>query len=292
LLQHPREAQYLLSSVAHESGKELLAEEIPSWVPRYDGHRSIAFPMAGPTYWYRVSGQCDSSQFQHLVRRRPGLLPILEVSAFRVDSITWLSDTLFKHNFNLDPINWDDVFQVSRKSCLDSLWGELLGQVEEHVKQADRLAQLEVDFALVLSGGLPLSDLSGANIAEQLEHFRAYRDLACSAANPENPQQPSFADTSSIKHNGNPNIFQLFVYYCEGYRLAYTKSERIALAPAVARLDDICSTIPGLSVPFVLRPTENDTYNMVGGCYLQGIMTGELVESEQHDLILEKIMIE
>lgn len=61
LLQHPREAQYVLSAVVHESKEDLIATNVPSWVPRWDGHRGVASPMANPTYWYRVSGGYDES---------------------------------------------------------------------------------------------------------------------------------------------------------------------------------------------------------------------------------------
>ena len=68
--------------------------------------------------------------------------------------------------------------------------------------------------------------------------------------------------------------------------MCVTTSKRLALVPAVAQAGDVMAIIPGMQVPYVLRvysqgKREPLTYQLVGGCYLDNAMEGELADSEE-----------
>jgi hypothetical protein len=71
-----------------------------------------------------------------------------------------------------------------------------------------------------------------------------------------------------------------------------TKQKRMALVPPETKEKDLICVIYGLEVPFVLRrlnkPTTGNCFQLVGECYVHGIMDGEALNdgSEQEILLL------
>jgi hypothetical protein len=49
----------------------------------------------------------------------------------------------------------------------------------------------------------------------------------------------------------------------------------IGLGPKNSRGGDVVVIILGAGVPFILRPTNQGVYRLVGECYVHGIMDGE-----------------
>ena len=58
-------------------------------------------------------------------------------------------------------------------------------------------------------------------------------------------------------------------------RLCITKRRCLGLVPAYAVPGDIICVFGGSHVPFVLRPA-GETFQLVGECYVHGIMQGEM----------------
>lgn len=51
------------------------------------------------------------------------------------------------------------------------------------------------------------------------------------------------------------------------------------MAPATIELTDKIYILVGCSMPVLLRPAENERYEVVGECYVDGFMKGEAMES-------------
>lgn len=56
LLQHPREAPWVLSRVYHQSEDHVAGRDIPSWVPRWDETPNALY-LASPRHWYHAGGR-------------------------------------------------------------------------------------------------------------------------------------------------------------------------------------------------------------------------------------------
>ncbi|KAL2064662.1 hypothetical protein VTL71DRAFT_3800 [Oculimacula yallundae] len=70
-----------------------------------------------------------------------------------------------------------------------------------------------------------------------------------------------------------------------GFRaLVQTECARMGLAPLSAKPDDEIWILEGAKIPFVLRPNDDGSYELVGEAYVHGVMQGELFEKgEQID---------
>ena len=64
-------------------------------------------------------------------------------------------------------------------------------------------------------------------------------------------------------------------HFCNGRSLFTTEEGHIGLAPRAAKPGDRVCVLLGSDAPFLLRPTEDKQYQLVGPCYTHGIMSGE-----------------
>ncbi|KAM6478082.1 HET-domain-containing protein [Trichoderma sp. SZMC 28011] len=66
------------------------------------------------------------------------------------------------------------------------------------------------------------------------------------------------------------------VKWCPGRRFAVTDAGDFAAVPKAAQKGDVVCIFNGGRVPYVLRPCENGNYTLVGECYVDGMMRGEV----------------
>lgn len=65
-----------------------------------------------------------------------------------------------------------------------------------------------------------------------------------------------------------------------------TEDGWIGLAPDIAKEGDVVVILSGGDVPYVLRP-EEDVYLLVGECYVEGVMYGEVLQARMKDKQME-----
>ena len=69
-----------------------------------------------------------------------------------------------------------------------------------------------------------------------------------------------------------------------------TKQGRLGLAPRATLQGDLIAIFMGADVPFVLRATGTEGYELLGECYIHGIMNGEALigrEAQVGDIVLQ-----
>jgi hypothetical protein len=73
-------------------------------------------------------------------------------------------------------------------------------------------------------------------------------------------------------------------------RFCVTDAGRLAQIPFDAKIGDHLWVLVGAEVPFVVRPTGRGRYSLIGECYVDGVMNGEIFQSS--GLTTQKIQIE
>lgn len=78
------------------------------------------------------------------------------------------------------------------------------------------------------------------------------------------------------------SYFRGIASLCGGRSFFVTEDGYYGLAPWITEPGDICCVLLGSDVPFMLRSNEpqgnEETYKLVGECYLHGYMNGEAIE--------------
>jgi hypothetical protein len=77
---------------------------------------------------------------------------------------------------------------------------------------------------------------------------------------------------------------------CSGRRFALLEDGRIGLVPEWSKVGDEVAVLMGVAVPFVLRPTRySNTWQVVGDCYIHGIMNAEILKEKEKETGLAKL---
>jgi len=275
LLQHPREAPYVLTRVKHRSSDDMADRAFPSWMPRWDTGL-VQYSISRPKFWYQAGG---SEVFQAEIRKDKCLV----LRGFIFDRLSWTSEIIHEHNLRINPDDWDDNFRSAREPFIDSLW-------KDAVKASPNSAELLEDhFSYTLVRGYPADSYRKINMVQHHEEFAAYRHLVRSAVKSDIRQ--TLNDVSSSKEQVFPRNFLHRIYYCAGLRLVLTETNRFGLAPRIAQRGDYCCIFPGVSVPMILRSTGQDKYNLIGESYVYGIMAGEVMEWLKEGKFKEEIIV-
>jgi hypothetical protein len=69
-----------------------------------------------------------------------------------------------------------------------------------------------------------------------------------------------------------------------GRRLLVTKKGSLGLAPPAAKPGDIVAVLVGAPVPHVLRQQDDGSYELIGECFIHGIMGGEALAHLSQEL--------
>ena len=176
-----------------------------------------------------------------------------------------------------------------------------------------------VDMAL--GAGMFTWHQEAARIAESLncsarsrhpDHTAFWKTLSADAAPLGDPAPPSFGDEfpkvleylnllnqcdyDPIKVSTVPDAKELetfsndSVFVDAWLRAAFqekfcsTKQGRIGLVPRGALKGDSIAVFMGADVPFVLRATDTEEYELIGECYVHGIMNGEAFDGREAQL--------
>ena len=106
--------------------------------------------------------------------------------------------------------------------------------------------------------------------------------------------QPALKKVPDYGPGTQANKFLTYVWAsCELRSFFKTREGYIGLAPRNAQPEDQVCFLLGCSMPMLLRPTANSQYQVVGSCYVHGLMNGEaflgpLPEDLQPILILDE----
>ncbi|KEF53892.1 uncharacterized protein A1O9_10294 [Exophiala aquamarina CBS 119918] len=67
---------------------------------------------------------------------------------------------------------------------------------------------------------------------------------------------------------------------CQGRRFGITEEGRLALVPGHTRTGDKIAVLLGSRFPFVIRPTDQGTYRLIGSAFVLGFMDGGALQLE------------
>ena len=88
--------------------------------------------------------------------------------------------------------------------------------------------------------------------------------------------QPSIKQVPDYSRGTQAGMFTERIWdYCKGSTFVKTREGYIGLAPRYAQPGDQVCVLLGCNVPMLLRPIANSQYQVVGECYVHGLMNGE-----------------
>lgn len=294
----------MLFTVDHTTASLSLHGIRPSWVPRWDeGWR--AYWLGSPEMWYRAGGLRSSSFRTHVLHTASGTC--LQMKAISFDTVEWGSDA-----FDRDRL---DLTSQQESQVLLSMW-EQTEQRRCYSAYGPDCQAREYTYSLTLAAGqaadegpaedypnwqrsvydqykLDLSGLRNSFERNSFEHGPMddleYRATTLTGEQ-ERASARSLAATTYITNQRRALHNRRFFQTSKGY---YGVGHR------ELEVGHVCVVFRGANVPFLLRPVDlrapdqhqrvdaclnlNDpmehVYWLVGECYVQGIMRGQVIET-------------
>lgn len=265
-----------------EFGKESSAERVPnlpSWVPDWSAEAATT-PLEGSNLGHQKNSRFKASADRAHINLQPTWAPkqSLMVRGKIIDHVV----TEMEHDFQIGgPVQIEQYFSINFRV---RIWVMFLEYgIERGLLKAATAEQLQAALIRTLT-------VDGFNdwLATQefpLSHNRSSDEEAIAIYNElEHLRELSF---NGLPHDGsNKDLhrkFWLNTEVCRGRRLSVLEKYWVMLGPAQARKGDFICIIHGSSVPWVLRTRGMDAYELVGQCFVDGLMYGEAVNWSEDD---------
>ncbi|TVY38342.1 Heterokaryon incompatibility protein 6,OR allele [Lachnellula subtilissima] len=301
-------------------------QNLPSWAPDWScvpPAYTLAYHLAGEIYSYRASGKHSDPyvyngpegselilaatgvpvESQKLLGMMPGrttspyvrlgsvpdsieieaiilgeaahLGPVWEMDLVNQDTASCLLDAIKWRQEGVDLVSkWATDPYFTGEVLPEAFWRTLIGNRCPTERPAPPIYQqhgnnLEVTQQILKSrlNGEDLGDITELLAAE----FPAamFEDV-----------QEQILDSFSLPYAVAMNQCSLHRRFC------VTNNGLMALVPAGTKDGDVVCVIRGAQTPFILRPVEGWTCQLVGECYVHGIMDGEMMNAEYLKTIL------
>jgi hypothetical protein len=240
----------------------------PSWVP--DWRQSFQ------RRHFRYLRACQASlalpnKFQF---SRRGGIDILTCSGFKVDTVQ-----------NVGTLGPHDTSVTKATSSFRPYRGDMAGVLARtlslnHPGISKRYPILEVPWTEEQASGLVKSlAKEQAHLICHLEKFNRFREASAGLRVGDKTLKDYFPCECGSRKKLSQHIenIRLTALSLEGREVITTKTGYLGLAPDSVRQDDVIVILPGCNCPVVLRPCEGSLFAIVGECYVDGIMNGELL---------------
>jgi hypothetical protein len=250
----------ILSAVRHEDLNDL--GTYPSWLPRWNKNSGgYAFGLGVQIYDASIRSMKRNRavvKFSGKILRTYGVI----FAKVHLRSIAYTMQHLDSTDLN------ETISRTSEPDAVEMSWKIAISAANEYPPVYRNALKA---FRETLCAGTQYSDL------ESMEtDFEDYCRRRCS---------PTYVDdlvlsgSSEVIGNGHHylNVIQQYLF---DRRFFTTTGGQYGLGPKLMQKNDICCILFGALVPFIIRPTETkDHYQLIGECYIEGVMQGEVVNS-------------
>ncbi|ORY05810.1 heterokaryon incompatibility protein-domain-containing protein [Clohesyomyces aquaticus] len=279
--------------------EETIAEDYPSWIPRWNLSNEPTTFLLSPKVYYRASGRLTHTRFSIQPLSEPSsseTLPSqLHIQARFIDVICWVHPFPTESEFSVMPGANFGRERAPYDPDLNPL--ETLAGIFSYLRPELPNPHLhdDIDFATTIVAGLKRYEPGQRPVDENYEaHYAdwcAYRIHKAVLAGPDFDEAVSKELDQKAGHEGREGRAERFALNaataCMERAFFCTEEGLIGLGPKCMKEGDECWIPRGARMPSVLRPVKGSgdhgcedepKMKVVGLAYIHGIMRGETVE--------------
>lgn len=263
LLQHPQSGPWLFCALIPQGRSALSHNTIPPWVPIWGYKPDLPrFTMSGLGLWYRASGP------EECFEAKPRQDETLKIRGVLFDKISWTSELLQVHKFTT---RYQESLQAGVEPYIDSLWREL-----QAAAKARNVCLQQEDFFRALQRDHPT--YTGTAFPGNADYIAAYRKaLRLATVGAMETEQLSTSENQFARW------LEQHLALVVNNRVALTAKGRIGIVQPCSDVGNACCIFAGVSVPFILMPSNEGRSKIVGEAFIQGVMDGEVAGSLNSD---------
>ncbi|KAJ3528242.1 hypothetical protein NM208_g7335 [Fusarium decemcellulare] len=244
---------------------------LPSWVPDLSALKSLSYLANEGSELFRAGG--SNKPITNVANDR-----FLHLTGYVVDHVTSLQplEDLMPLERNLD--RPEDTERTTREF---SKW---LKRCQEFVRGGEAEmsdAQFEIFWRVMIRECNSIGQRAPAELSRVFASYLRSADGILKGEVSQEDREESLRHLARVE----PQLKRT----CH-YRLCHTKEIRLGVVSRSVELGDVVCIFIGAQVPHVLRPTGKGTYELMGECYLHGVMDGEVLAAE--NMAAETIVLE
>jgi len=253
----------ILSAVQHGSH---ISESLPSWVPCWNSVycHGLAPSEPGPNH-RAADGQpieeIETDNVNHLVLR-----------GIPFDAIARCTAIISPWSFELHQRSSINVFAFTK--TIETFWGDCSDETRGR------------SLCWTLTAGKDWYGMLVNNEESHWADFAAYWSEFNVPKISDIRERLEFLRKFAKEANGDYDRFlEATSNACVGRRLFVTENGMLGLGPGALKVGDRCCVLFGGIVPFVVRQQNDGMYTLVGECYMQHAMQGEVVQKWREGVI-------
>ncbi|CZT18701.1 uncharacterized protein RCC_04545 [Ramularia collo-cygni] len=265
---------------------------MPSWVPDLN-QEYLWFPYG---HFIGLEGKFQASGESQPEFQRGEIPGSLSIKGIICDTVAFLGITTVNEG-EIQPRGQQDALHVTRRKY--TIVTDTVASIRKHKNMwPDEVNVVETELWLALLAGR-------INRKRPLQHhdwqrvFRHWVGILEKLERTEGRSPQSIfdqidpEDEGSDVEEGDIVTYDCALEGCYGRRFAITKHGRICWVPPYAETGDVVFIPLGAQTPFLVRAKsktdDHDVYELVGESYIQGIMWGELMETEHPESVITLI---
>ncbi|KAK7973212.1 hypothetical protein PG988_007346 [Apiospora saccharicola] len=250
----------------------------PTWVPDLNSWDHVRLFSGTPCY-FATKGLPTSFTFLE-----GGMT--LSVEGVRVGIIDGLGASYYENHVSTEPsdrlVQPEGMLNAygSAEGLEDAVWRTLVGNRTPNGSLAPDTYKCLLELALPQEEEAGISDSGLGRGHKTFNHLlRQNKDLMICGRKLGSLFPVKDCKMSAQSKDCLQALERMFRFH-RSRRLAVTDNGRFGLAPLAAMRNDYIFMLPGCHVPIAARYVDN-AYQVVGACYLQGFMEGEIVKDIQ-----------
>lgn len=254
---------------------------LPSWVPNWSAARRTR-PLCGESgfasHIFRAAGE---SNHDYDVDTNDDKRLNLLASGF--DKVTELTDIFHSPNLTYDklPAGNEDLMSCfelckslqeypnTEQIVFDAFWNTMVAGLDSTGRTAAPASYAEI-FSLLLDASTGLTP----SLAGQTYSARQKRPEGKGKLMPSHLGSRTAGTTFRSVRSAMQSAMR-------NRRLGKTEKGYIGLFPSLTAVDDVIHLVSGCPVPYVMRPTPDNQWRIIGECYVHGVMSGEVLKEEE-----------
>lgn len=252
---------------------------LPSWVPDWSAE-ATTMPLEGSNLGHQRNSRFKASANRQYIDAQSGWSEdILVVKGKIIDHVV----TEMEHDFQIGtPLQIEQYFSINFRVRIWTMFLEhgvergLLEPATAEQLQAAVIRTITVDG---FNDSLATQEFSDCyNRPSDDEAIAIYNEL----------ERLRELSVNGLALDGSNKDLHRKIWVntevCKARRLAVLQKHWIMLGPTQATKGDFIGIIHGSSIPWVLRPRGMRTYEVVGQCFVDGVMYGEAVDWKEDDV--------
>ena len=262
---------------------------LPSWVPEWRAPSYQTFWDRSDENGYNAAG---TSEVKFALTEDPNKISLVGKIGDAVHLVSSIApaadDTSYSFNKN-QAEGWTDyLFKKVPQSCWINESSSIATSCQRYQDDASRDAAFA--STLVANSTLSDDDDGDCDAPKRVEkkddhtllyywHFRQFLFKLCPNGVVNGAGIPQLLLVLRPHMDGYEMFRKAYMVTCQGRRFFATLGGYMGIGPPGMRPGDMICVFLGGNVPWVIRQ-EGDEYTLVGECYVHGIMTGEIMQTD------------